>query len=148
MRYLSLRIWWVHVGFIHLWSYGTSLVRCYFGSTAFYILLNLSLELRVYESIEDNESISRSKSCYHYFHTSCYKQWITRDKHHSCPYCRVDIFDYRISRSESKRDLLNLCRPTHHQDTQPTEFITRNSLSRVNTSSNLLEMASSNMPSF
>jgi len=43
---------------------------------------------------ELNESISRSKSCQHTFHTSCYKQWLARDRHRSCPYCRCDIFKH------------------------------------------------------
>jgi hypothetical protein len=48
-------------------------------------------------SFEHNESVSRSKSCRHTFHTLCYKEWIMRQDCHSCPYCRCDIFEYETS---------------------------------------------------
>lgn len=38
----------------------------------------------------ENDSVSRSKFCKHQFHTSCYKQWLSRH-HTTCPYCRCNV---------------------------------------------------------
>jgi len=40
-------------------------------------------------AFEPNNSVSRSTSCSHEFHTVCYKQWLV--SHPSCPYCRKDV---------------------------------------------------------
>jgi len=47
---------------------------------------------------ELNDGISKSKTCNHGFHAACYKKWLQIGSgdckhHHSCPYCRQDIFN-------------------------------------------------------